>query len=175
MTDINALAVGMIGLGGVVCLWVVSEVILAFWGTRQRKQQGKRHAVRACPGGKVRRSMEKGIKGRMSRKNAATSISPEARKLILATLKKCKGSESAAARVLRLPVRSQLGRMLRGEMRETPAMKAAVIRAKARAADAARKAFVMDRSDCGLVEIEQLRKKLDEILVEIQIARSIIG
>jgi hypothetical protein len=37
MTDLGSLAIGLLGAGGVFCLWVVSEVILAILGTHQRK------------------------------------------------------------------------------------------------------------------------------------------
>src|SRR5258707_12707571 len=60
-----------------------------------------------------------------------------ARRLIRATLKRCKnGSQHEAARRLRLPNQAQLRKMLRGEIRDTPAMKAALARADMRAARA---------------------------------------
>lgn len=66
--------------------------------------------------------------------------SPEARKLIKATLKKCKGNQHEAARRLRLANQSQLRKMLNGTLRDTPAMRAALKRADARA----RRAWLME-------------------------------
>jgi hypothetical protein len=108
--------------------------------------------------------MEKGIKVRTSRRNSATSISPEARKLILATVRRYK-SQRKAARVLRLKSHIHLVRMLKGEMRETPAMKAAVIRAKARAS----RAFLMEREDVPLVERERIARLVRDAKAIIEI------
>lgn len=102
--------------------------------------------------------MKKGIKGRVARKSAATGVSAEALKLLKHTLKRCHGSERQAAKVLRLANHAHLGRMLRGEMRETPAMKAAVIRARARA----KRAFLMEPMGASTVDMEQLRQIVKE-------------
>lgn len=58
--------------------------------------------------------------------------SPAARKLIRAALRRTKGNQSAAARLLRLPNQSQLWKMLHGAMKDTPAMQAALKRAEQR-------------------------------------------
>jgi hypothetical protein len=59
--------------------------------------------------------------------------SPEARRLIEAALRRAKGSERKAAHALGLPNQAQLNKMQRGLIRDTPAMKAALIRAGQRA------------------------------------------
>lgn len=38
MTDGNVLALWLVGVGGVVCLFVLGEVILAIWATRQKQK-----------------------------------------------------------------------------------------------------------------------------------------
>jgi hypothetical protein len=99
-------------------------------------------------------------------------VSPEARTLIRATLRQCHGSERKAAALLKLANNAQLGRMLRGEISETPAMKAAVIRAKARA----KRAFLMQHGEpVCIADLEKIRKTLDEIRWALDVASSIIG
>lgn len=114
--------------------------------------------------------MKKGIKHRPKPKNGPTRISPESRKLIRATLRRCHGNESEASRLLRLPVRSQLGRMLRGEMRETPAMRAAVLRARARAA----KAFCWEQPDVTMADREHVRKLIGEVRWIIEVLEGLV-
>lgn len=99
-----------------------------------------------------------GIKHRPSAKNGSGKISAEARRLLRATVRRCHGSERQAAKLLRLANHAQLGRMLRGEMGETPAMRAAVIRAKARA----ERAFLMERPSVPQVDVDRARKLLAE-------------
>ncbi len=76
---------------------------------------------------------QKGTSYRPRPKKRAQPISPETRKLIRSALRRCQGNQRGAARLLGLDNNLQLMRMLRGEMCETPAMRAAVLRARARA------------------------------------------
>lgn len=62
--------------------------------------------------------------------------SPAARRLIRAALRATNGNQRAAARLLRLPNQAQLRKMLAGDIRDTPAMLAALARAEARAREA---------------------------------------
>ncbi len=75
-----------------------------------------------------------------TRKRPKSSLA--ARKLIRAALKR-HGTLRAAAKALRLPTHGQLQKMLSGEIRDTPAMKAALARARARA----RRAFYLVREE----------------------------
>ncbi len=59
--------------------------------------------------------------------------SKRARSLIRSALQRCRGNQSAAARLLGLPNQAQLRKMLRGEIGDTPAMRAALERADTRA------------------------------------------
>ncbi len=102
---------------------------------------------------------EKGIRHRPRAKKCAQPISPEARKLIRSALRRCKGSQRGAARLLGLGNNLQLMRMLRGEMRETPAMRAAVIRAKARAD----RAFRFLRPAPAPVDLDAVRRLVAEL------------
>ena len=112
-----------------------------------------------------------GIKHRQIEKRAVKPISAEARKLIQTMLRRCKGSERRASRLLRLNNHAQLGRMLRGEMAETPAMHAAVLRAKARA----RRAFYLEPMAVQPVELEQVRKMVKEAHWVIEVLAKIVG
>jgi hypothetical protein len=56
--------------------------------------------------------------------------------LIRAVLRRTGGNQSKAARLLRLPNQAQLRKMMLGEIGDTPAMRAALLRAKKRAARA---------------------------------------
>lgn len=117
--------------------------------------------------------MKKGIPGRINAKKRSTKkISPEARQLIRAALRQSRGSERGAAKLLRLSNHAQLGRMLRGEMSETPAMRAAVVRAK----DRAKRAFLFQREQSVSVQdIERIRKMIAELDWALQVAKHIIG
>lgn len=80
----------------------------------------------------------------MTRPRRPLKSSLAARRLIRATLKRCpRGSQHEAARRLRLPNQAQLRKMLHGEIRDTPAMKAALARADARAA----RAWAFEKAD----------------------------
>jgi len=65
-------------------------------------------------------------------KNGKMRSSPEARRLIRAAIRRHK-TQRAAARALGLPNDSQLIKMLRGTLHDTPAMKASLARADKRA------------------------------------------
>lgn len=76
----------------------------------------------------------------MTKSDTALSKTPKklksssaARRLIRAALRRHKGNQSAAARALGLPSQGQLHKMLHGTLRDTPAMKAALLRADKRA------------------------------------------
>lgn len=68
----------------------------------------------------------------MTRARPHAKSSAAARRLIRAALKR-HGSQRAAARALGLPNQAQLSKMLAGTIRDTPAMRAALARADARA------------------------------------------
>lgn len=86
-----------------------------------------------------------------------------ARRLIRAALRKHK-THRAAAHALRLPSHGQLAKMLHGEIRDTPAMQAALARADARAAKAW--GFVKDDESPAvdgalvLASVERLEREL---------------
>lgn len=67
------------------------------------------------------------------KKSTRPKSSEKARRLIRATLRRCKNNQSAAARALRLPNQGQLRKMLLGTLKDTPEMKAAIVRANVRA------------------------------------------
>jgi len=91
--------------------------------------------------------------------------SPEARRLIRSVLKQAKGNQSEAARRLRLPNQGQLYKMLNGLMKDTPAMKAALMRAKKRA----ERAWAMEREDVKpVVCADQVRAELRNIAHKIE-------
>lgn len=110
--------------------------------------------------------------GRKVSRKRATVISAECRKLILRTVKRC-GSKRQAAKVLRLPNHAQLERMLEGKIGETPAMKAALLRARARA----ERAFYLER-DCVAADpmkLEQARKLIKELRWVLEVLSNAIG
>lgn len=75
--------------------------------------------------------------------------SPAARRLIRAALRATNGNQRAAARLLRLPNQAQLRKMLAGDIRDTPAMLAALARAEARA----RAAWALVRPPAGRADL----------------------
>lgn len=83
----------------------------------------------------------------MTRSRRPLKSSLAARRLIRAALRKHK-THRAAARALRLPSHGQLAKMLAGEIRDTPAMRAALARADARAAKAW--GFVIDEQQLAV-------------------------
>jgi|SRR3989304_573079 len=106
--------------------------------------------------------MAKGIKTPKPAKRR--KISRAARDLMRAALKRHKGNQSRAARALGLPNSAQFFRMWHGIIVETPAMKAAVIRARERA----RAAFLFVRpADNGngdhAIDRVQLRVIVDQL------------
>jgi hypothetical protein len=105
-------------------------------------------------------------------KRPSKKISPEARQLIRAALRQAKGSEREASRILKLKSHMHLWRMMRGEMNETPQMKAAVIRARLRA----RRAFLMVHDEAVSVsDIEKIRHIIGELDWTLQVAKNVIG
>jgi hypothetical protein len=119
--------------------------------------------------------MKTHIPSRKSEKKRPTrKISSDARRLIVATVRRCK-SERAAAKLLKLKSHNHLRRMLRGEMSETPEMRAAVVRARARA----QRAFLMSgkltqASTVDVEELERAKRMLDELIFNAQVIRNAI-
>ena len=101
--------------------------------------------------------MPKGINRRKQLKSSLT-----ARRLIRCALERYKSSR-AAARALGLPNHSQLNQMLHGLIKDTPAMKAAIARAKERARRAYR--FIPpERGDNGhVIDYSELRIIVDQL------------
>jgi len=90
-----------------------------------------------------------------------------ARRLIRAALRKY-GSQRLAAWALRLPNAAQLNRMLHGQMHDTPAMKAALIRAKKRA----ERAYYLVRADQPEpFDVEAIRAILREIDEQVELLK----
>jgi hypothetical protein len=97
--------------------------------------------------------------------------SPEARKLIKAVLKRCKGNQHEAARRLKLNNQSQLRKMLNGTLRDTPAMRAALKRADARA----RKAWLMEhRGDPPALDREIAQNTLSRMKRELSFLETLL-
>lgn len=102
----------------------------------------------------------------MTRTRPQAKSSAGARRLIRAALKRHK-TQRAAAKALCLPSQAQLSKMLAGEIRDTPAMKAALARADARA----RRAWGMVKPEQGacldrellLAAVERLERELAQI------------
>jgi hypothetical protein len=86
-----------------------------------------------------------------------------ARKLIRVALERHHNNQSAAARALRLPNQAQLYRILHGLIRDTPAMRAAIARAKERA----RRAYCFmppERGDNGhVIDYSELRIIVEQL------------
>lgn len=110
--------------------------------------------------------MAKGRNIPKGRKRLKSSLT--ARRLIRIALERRRGNQHAAARALGLPNQAQLYKMLHGLIKDTPAMKAAIARAKERA----RRAYhfippergdnghVIDYSELCVI-IEQLNRLLE--------------
>jgi hypothetical protein len=80
-------------------------------------------------------------------------------------LRQSKGNQSEAARRLRLPNQAQLIQMLNGTLHDTPAIKAALMRAKKRA----ERAWAMEREDVKPVLCaDQVRAELRAIVRKIE-------
>ncbi len=86
------------------------------------------------------RRKKRRLSTRKARPNPKSS--PEARRLIRAALRRHK-TQARAQRALGLPSQAQLSRMLSGALADTPAMKAALARANARA----RRAWAFAKDD----------------------------
>lgn len=84
---------------------------------------------------------------------------PAARRLIRAALRR-HGTQARAARALGLPSQAQLSRMLAGTLGDTPAMKAALVRADARGKRAW--ALVKETPAAG-VDAEQVQAVIAEM------------
>jgi hypothetical protein len=97
--------------------------------------------------------------------------SREARRLIRAAVTKFH-SQRAAAWALRLPNTAQLNRMLHGSMHDSPAMRAALVRAKKRA----ERAYYMIPNDGGPdpLDVEVLRAALREVGEQIEALKRMI-
>jgi hypothetical protein len=114
------------------------------------------------------------IRPKTAKRPARTKSSPEARKLINIALRRYK-SERQAARALRLPTYAQLNQMRRGLIRDTPAMKAALIRAGQRAKRAwsfvpqpSGPCDVIDRATVAALwkELKLLTKRFESIMLK---------
>jgi hypothetical protein len=115
--------------------------------------------------------MKTGILSRKVTQKRPTRISQKARRLIVKTVKRCK-SQRQAARVLRLPTHAQLVAMLEGRIGETPAMKAALMKAEARA----ERAFYMERDlPADTLRIEQERRLVKELRWILDVLSASIG
>ena len=104
------------------------------------------------------------IQSRKVKKKRATGISPECRKLLRATIRRA-GSLRKAAKILRLPSHAQIPAMLEGRIGETAAMKAAVLRAEARA----QRAFLMEPSVECTFDREQIKKLVEQIREQVAV------
>lgn len=111
------------------------------------------------------------------RKNGSgLKSSTEARRLIRAALRvKRNGQASSyrdAARLLRLPNHGQLVKMLRGEIRDTPAMQAALARAEQRAT----RAYYCVRADRdSTIDVEVLRQQVEQLQKQIDVIRATLA
>jgi hypothetical protein len=98
-----------------------------------------------------------------SNKKAPARSSPAARRLINAVVKE-KGSEVKAARALRLPNSAQLSKMRRGLLKDTPAMRAALTRANARA----RRAWALAPAPAPVADLETARAQLTIVMQSLE-------
>jgi hypothetical protein len=91
--------------------------------------------------------------------------SREARRLIRAAVKQVH-SQRGAARLLRLTTQAQLVKMLHGQIRDTPAMKAALARANLRA----KKAWAFVNTDDGApLDRETVCKMLHQLNIDLDL------
>lgn len=93
-----------------------------------------------------------------------------ARRLIRAALRR-HGSQRAAARALGLPSHGQLAKMLAGEIRDTPAMRAALARADARA----KRAWGLVKLDAApAVDVELVLASVERVEQELAMLRELV-
>ena len=100
------------------------------------------------------------IQGRKVKiKRATARIPTEAKTLLRVTIRRC-GSLRKAAKVLRLPSHAQIPAMLEGRIGLTTAMKAALLRAEARA----KRAYYMEpiTNETDIEEVKKMVKELHE-------------
>lgn len=104
---------------------------------------------------------------RSNRKKMKSSLA--ARRLIRAAVKHT-GSQRKAARWLGLPTQAQLVKMLHGQLRDTPAMRAALKRADRRA----QRAWAMIKMDDGApLDREMVCKLVHQIEVALEMLKSL--
>ena len=116
--------------------------------------------------------MNRNTKTAKKRQNATRSkrmkSSLAARRLIRAAVKQAH-SKRNAARILRLPTHAQLDRMLHGQIRDTPAMKAALARADLRA----KRAWAMVKADDGApLDREMVCQLVHKIEIDLEMLKS---
>jgi|SRR5579859_3191649 len=106
----------------------------------------------------------------MTRCRRTLKSSPAARRLIRAAVAR-HHSQHKAARALGLPTQAQLAKMLHGEIRDTPAMKAALARADARA----RRAWAMVKDEPGpAVDVELVLTSVERVERELAVLKSLV-
>jgi len=93
--------------------------------------------------------------------------SPEARRLIRSALAKYH-SQRKAAWMLRLPNTAQLNRMLHGSMHDSPAMRAALVRAKKRAERAYYMIHVDQPEALDMDVLRAMLREIDERIEELK-------
>ena len=107
------------------------------------------------------------VRPKEAKKPKLKKSSPEARRLIRAALRKHKSTRQAT-RVLKLSNHMQLVRMLKGEIRDTPQMKAAIVRADARG-KRAWSLTRLDEAECiDPAQIKPIIGELERLLKQLQ-------
>lgn len=105
----------------------------------------------------------------MTRTAKEWKSSREARRLIRATVKRT-GSQRAAAKALGLPTHAQLAKMLAGEIRDTPAMRAALARADTRA----RRAWFSTKDDGPAIDADLVLAAIGALERELETLKSLV-
>lgn len=105
----------------------------------------------------------------MTRTAKTWKSSREARRLIRATLKRT-GSQRAAARALGLPTHGQLAKMLHGDIADTPAMRAALARADARA----KRAWFSIKEDGPAIDADLVAAGIEALERELTALKSLV-
>jgi hypothetical protein len=107
----------------------------------------------------------------MTRPRRALKSSLAARRLIRAAVKR-HHSQHKAARALGLPSQAQLSKMLRGDIRDTPAMKAALRRAGARA----QRAWGLEKGEpAPCVDVALVLESVERLERELAVLKSLIS